>query len=200
MNQEKPYYGKYRGLVEANEDPKRLGRLKVAVPEVFGIGTSSWAVPCVPYAGPEVGWFAMPPVGADVWVEFEAGDPSRPIWTGCYWREGGLPLLAESAEVKLLVTEGTRVKIDDTPDVGGFELVVGPPALPFVVTVTANETGLSISVPDSSIKILPESIVMSQAPAEVSITPEVISSSVGSGTVTISEPTVSINEGALTID
>ena len=28
---------------------------------------------------------------ADVWVEFEAGDPSYPIWVGCFWADGQAP-------------------------------------------------------------------------------------------------------------
>ena len=43
--------------------------------------SSSWAMPCAPYAGQQVGFFAVPPIGANVWVEFEGGDPDYPIWT-----------------------------------------------------------------------------------------------------------------------
>ncbi len=79
------YYGKYRGIVEDNEDPENLGRIKALVPEVLGDVKSGWALPCVPYAGEGSGQYFMPPAGAGVWIEFEAGDPSRPIWSGCWW-------------------------------------------------------------------------------------------------------------------
>ena len=56
------------------------------VPDVFGILPSSWALPCVPLAGPTMGTsFVPPPVGSSVWVEFEQGDPQMPIWVGCFW-------------------------------------------------------------------------------------------------------------------
>jgi hypothetical protein len=29
--------------------------------------------------------YLVPPIGAGVWAEFEAGDPDRPIWSGCRW-------------------------------------------------------------------------------------------------------------------
>ena len=77
------YFGKYRGKVENNVDPSQLGRLQVSVPAVLGSGQNSWAMPCTPYAGSSVGWFALPPVNSDVWVEFEQGDPDYPIWSGC---------------------------------------------------------------------------------------------------------------------
>ena len=106
-------YGKYRGEVIDNaNDPISAGRLKVRVPEIHG-DDSVWAWPCVPYAGDQVGWFVMPPVGAGVWVEFEAGDPSKAIWVGCFWGSGQLPPDATSADTRLLQTTKAQLKIDD---------------------------------------------------------------------------------------
>src|SRR5919109_2177280 len=85
------FYGKYRGIVTVNVDPLNLGRLKAMVPEVLGEVPSSWASPCTPYAGIGAGFFAIPPIGAGVWIEFEAGDPSRPIWAGAWWAAGEVP-------------------------------------------------------------------------------------------------------------
>ena len=85
------FYGKYRGTVINNVDPLLRGRLLLEVPDVTGLVPSSWAEPCVPLAGPTgppMGVYMVPPIGAGVWVEFERGDPSKPIWVGCRW---GLP-------------------------------------------------------------------------------------------------------------
>lgn len=76
------FFGKYRGKVENNIDPMMMGRVQVSVPAVLGDGGLSWAMPCAPYAGSGVGFFAIPPTGANVWVEFEGGDPDYPIWSG----------------------------------------------------------------------------------------------------------------------
>ena len=74
----KEYLGKYRGVVVNNRDPLKQGRVQVRVPAVLGESTLRWAMPCMPYAGPEeVGFFTIPPEKARVWVEFEAGDPNR---------------------------------------------------------------------------------------------------------------------------
>ncbi len=86
------FYGKYRGLVTVNIDPLNLGRLQAMVPEVLGESPSTWALPCAPYAGTGAGQFMIPPVGAGVWIEFEAGDVSRPIWTGTWWATGEVPM------------------------------------------------------------------------------------------------------------
>lgn len=85
------HYGKYRGTVTDNQDPRNQGRVKVQVPEILGTVDSGWALPCASYASDQGGAYAVPPVGAGVWVEFEAGDVSRPIWVGCWWASSKLP-------------------------------------------------------------------------------------------------------------
>lgn len=85
-------YGKFRGIVLNNTDPLSLGRVQASVPEVLGEVPTGWATPCAPYAGTGAGFFSVPPIGAGVWIEFEAGDVSRPIWAGCYWGAGEVPL------------------------------------------------------------------------------------------------------------
>jgi uncharacterized protein involved in type VI secretion and phage assembly len=77
-------YGKYRGLVVANDDPEKLGRLQVRVPQVLGDEVvTGWAWPCVAFGGaPNQGGLFVPEIGARVWVEFEGGDIERPIWVG----------------------------------------------------------------------------------------------------------------------
>jgi hypothetical protein len=85
------FYGKYRGIVSDNDDPATLGRVRANVPEVLQDVVSPWALPCAPYAGPNQGLYAIPPVGAGVWIEFEAGDPSRPIWSGTWWANDEAP-------------------------------------------------------------------------------------------------------------
>jgi len=85
------HYGKYRGLVTDNQDPKNLARIRAKVPEVLQDVETGWALPSSPYSGDGSGFFRVPAKGAGVWIEFEAGDPSRPIWTGCWWADGQLP-------------------------------------------------------------------------------------------------------------
>lgn len=84
-------YGKYRGLVSDNNDPRNIGRIRARVQELLGDVETGWALPCAPYAGNGEGQFTVPPVGAGVWVEFESGDLSRPIWSGCWWGENQVP-------------------------------------------------------------------------------------------------------------
>jgi uncharacterized protein involved in type VI secretion and phage assembly len=83
------FFGKYRGTVIGNVDPLNLGRIQAEVPSVAGY-VSSWAMPCIPYADTNVGSFTPPPVGTNVWIEFEAGNPDDPIWSGVFFAPGDL--------------------------------------------------------------------------------------------------------------
>ena len=80
------YLGKYRGLVTDNRAPEHRGRLKAKCPLVFGEEVLDWALPCVPFGGNAgMGFYAIPPVGSGVWLEFEQGDVNRPVWVGTWW-------------------------------------------------------------------------------------------------------------------
>jgi hypothetical protein len=85
MSQAKKFYGKYRGTVINNIDPLQLGRILAMVPDVSALLPTSWAMPCVPIAGKQMGTFMVPQIGAGVWMEFEQGDPDYPIWVGGFW-------------------------------------------------------------------------------------------------------------------
>ena len=101
------FYGKYRGTV-THVDSKTL-RIKAKVPSVLGTQPTGWCMPCVPYAGKQVGLVFLPEIGSGVWIEFEGGDVSYPIWVGCYWRDKEQPEDA-TATVKAIITN-SQIKI-----------------------------------------------------------------------------------------
>jgi len=116
------YFGKYQGKVENNIDPEQRGRLMVSVAAVTGSGTLNWALPSVPFAGNGVGFWAIPPVGANVWVEYEGGDSDRPIWSGCFWGIGEAPATPALAELVVLKTSTCTLTLNDLPVVGGVTI------------------------------------------------------------------------------
>lgn len=114
---ERRYHGKHRGIVADNEDPQGIGRVLVQVPAVLGAETA-WALPCLPFGGsPDSGQFTVPEVGANVWVEFEGGDVSHPVWVGTFWAPGQVGDQGGIGDwrVRTLRTAGgQRLSLDDT--------------------------------------------------------------------------------------
>jgi len=104
------FFGKYRGVV-VDVDAATL-RIKASVPAVLADQTSGWARACVPFAGPNAGFAFLPDIGAGVWIEFEGGDVSLPIWAGCFWHDGEMPSDA-TASVRAIVTKaGQKILLD----------------------------------------------------------------------------------------
>lgn len=164
------FFGKYRATVVNNVDPLQIGRIQAAVPDVAGLLPSSWAMPCVPVAGPNMGIFTVPPVGAGVWIEFERGDPDYPIWVGGYWASAAeTPAMAHAvppgtAGITLQTTLQNGIVISDTPGPGGGILI-------------RTAAGAMLSVTDVGI---------------------VISNGQGA-VISLTGPTVDVNSGALEV-
>lgn len=141
------YYGKYRGTVLNNIDPMQQARLLVQVSDVLGLGISSWAMPCVPVAGIQMGMYVLPVIGAGVWVEFEGGNADYPIWSGCFWGSAAeIPPLAlagiPGVPNMLMQTQGMyTLLLSDLAagPVGGIML-----KSPTGAFLTVNDTGIYI--------------------------------------------------------
>lgn len=74
------FYGLYRGIVFRNDDPANRSRLQLKVPQVFADQHTGWAWS----SGDNGTGGKVPDVGAGVWVMFEGGDPSYPVWVGAF--------------------------------------------------------------------------------------------------------------------
>ena len=173
MNMEH-YWGKYRGTVFNNIDPEFRGRIQAIVPAVTGLIPSTWALPCVPFAGKLEGFFAVPQLLSGVWIEYEDGNPEKPIWVGGFWGDQAEvppkamipPPIPPGQNVIIQTSLQNAIIISDsapTPISGGIQLV--------------STTGASIVVNDSGIYI-----------------------SNGKGAeITMIGPVITVNQGALVI-
>jgi len=103
-------------------------------------------MPCLPVAGPQMGQYVIPPVGAGVWVEFEQGDQNYPIWTGCWFGSSEeVPPSALSGHPDnpnvLLQTRGQRiVLLSDLPGGAGITLRTADGAM-----LVINDSGILIT-------------------------------------------------------
>ena|SRR5439155_15438433 len=170
MSDGQKYYGKYRGTVLNNIDPLQIGRLMIQAPDVGGLIPSSWAMPCFPISGKQMGAYMIPQIGAGVWVEFEQGDTDYPIWSGCWY--------GSVAEVPVLA-------------------LAGNPASPNIVLQTGLQNSLVISdLPGPTGGIM----LRSTTGATLIVNDTGIYIQNGKGAMlTMVGPTVTINSGALTV-
>jgi hypothetical protein len=154
-----PYFGKYRGKVENNVDLKGQGRIQVSVPGILS-GKMGWAMPCTPYAGPSVGFFAIPPRGASVWVEFEQGHPDNPIWTGCFWELGEAPVPPGPLGVvkTVLKTKKFTLEADENPALPSLNLEMAVGGIVGTASIKADMTGLTITAAGNTISMAADGV------------------------------------------
>jgi uncharacterized protein involved in type VI secretion and phage assembly len=164
------FYGKYRGTVINNIDPMQIGRIQAIVPSVSNFIPTSFAMPCLPLAGKQMGSYLLPQIGSGVWMEFEQGDPDYPIWSGCFWGTAAevpaLALAGNPASPSIVLQSGLQntLMVSDLPGpTGGIML--------------KSTTGASLIVNDTGIYIQN-----------------------GKGaSITMVGPTITVNQGALTV-
>jgi uncharacterized protein involved in type VI secretion and phage assembly len=131
---------------------------------------STWALPCLPFAGIQSGMFVVPAIGSTVWIEFEQGNPDYPIWVGCFW--------PTAAEVPALA-------------------LAAPPAVQQLVIQTELQNTLLVSdVPGPTGGIMLKTTT--GAVLSLSETGIIISNGQGA-TIALTGPVVTINEGALEV-
>lgn len=156
------FYGKYRGKVIDNHDPMMLGRVRAKVPSVFGDQETGWALPNTPYGGNGVGIFFIPPIDANIWIEFEQGNPELPIWSGCFWEIGEPPKMPAVPEFKVIKTDIANITINDLPGAGGITIETKN-GLRIVMDVS----GIELSNAAASIKLSPATVSINNGALEV---------------------------------
>lgn len=168
--QTRKYYGKYRAIVTNNVDPLLIGRIQVICPDASSLVPTTWCMPCVPNAGINMGMFALPVIGSGVWIEFERGDPSKPIWVGCYWGLGAeVPLMSRIVPpavpgITLQTTLKNGMVISDTPGPTGGIIIQSMTG----ATIAVNDLGIVISNgKGASISMLGTSLLMTGAPIDM---------------------------------
>ncbi len=159
------FFGIYRGVVANNLDPLQRARVQVSVP-ALGAGRLTWAEACSPYAGDDVGFVAVPPVGASVWIGFEGGDPTSAVLLGGFW--GGTTAPGDGLPTtKTLKTDGVTVTVNDLPGAGGLTIEVGPPVVPVAMKLACSGSGIELSIGSSKLALSAASVSINDGALEV---------------------------------
>ena len=153
------FYGKYRATVVQNIDPEKRGRITCMVPDVLGSVPSSWCEACAPLAGPTgppMGVYLVPPIGAGVWVEFEQGDPERPIWTGCRFGSNDVPNqafqgLPVSPNIVMQTAGQNSLVISDLPGPTGGIILTSATG---TTSIIVNDTGIYLKSGQASVTLI----------------------------------------------
>jgi phage baseplate assembly protein V len=119
-------YGVATSRVTSNEDPEKLGRVKLRFDWLGGDLETGWARVALTGAGDQRGTFWIPEVGDEVLVAFDRGDPRLPYVIGGLYNQNEAP--AESGDGmplkrSLTSSRGHVIRLDDTDDGDCIEIV-----------------------------------------------------------------------------
>ena len=119
------YYSIYRGMVINNDDPKGMNRVKVYVPGIEG-GIQLWALPKGQQGSSKYSFKLLPPQFKDlVWVSFEGGDLTKPVWEYYGWSIGDIDnVLFSKDRMGITTPNGHQIVIDDSKGNGSLEIYV----------------------------------------------------------------------------
>jgi hypothetical protein len=140
------FWGKYRATVQQVLTGQDLGKLVVSAPDIYGVSSSPPVWPCVPFAGPKHGFFSLPEQGDGVWIEFEGGDPSQPIWTGGWWASGDLGTVSDANVRTWFTHQGLQFVMDD----GQQQISLIHPA---GATIVMTQTDITLSIGATALKL-----------------------------------------------
>jgi len=117
-------------LVDDNDDPQAMGRVRLRFPWMGDEAVSFWARVAMPGAGKDCGMVWIPQVDDEVLVAFEHGDPSRPFVIGALWNGTDTPPLGDSlfdaGKVKrsgFVSRSGHKLVFFDDPGESGIALI-----------------------------------------------------------------------------
>ena len=141
------YPSVYRGIVEDNNDPKRLGRCKIRIPAVYGeltypVSMLPWARPiALSPIGKTRGSANIPDVGDIVWVMFGGASRDYPIYMGGTYALGDLPI--DPNRVDFYVDGSNHVSYDRTNksytiSTPNSTIVVSPAGISMIGDTTIN--------------------------------------------------------------
>lgn len=182
-------FGRYKGIVKDNADPRKRGRIKVQVESVFGETETDWIEGVFQLGGNGDETFVfVPAIGSLVTVEFIGGDTSAPVWTGTYYTADVThsTALDESGDVLSLIRtrSGLEVRIRDDGEKHSLR----------ILTAEGAEIGVD---ENGNLKMVDKNgagLEITGDPKAVTLTGH------GQGTVTIKESTVTASDGQASVE
>jgi uncharacterized protein involved in type VI secretion and phage assembly len=161
------------GIVTNNNDPDRLGRVKMRFPWLSGGTESDWARVATPMAGNGRGLYFLPEVDDEVLVLFERGDVRFPFVIGALWN-GKDQAPAGNGDGKNAVRiiksrSGHLVRFDDSEDAPKIEIVDASSGNRIVIDTSADTVTISagkhivLEAPQGDIRLTARQVLIEAA-------------------------------------
>ena len=125
-------YGLYRAKVVERDDERQRGRIKVQIPSILGEGKSQWVEACMNTAYDSGGDLAIPKLGDTVWIAFEEGDVTKPVYVGNFFSQFKTPLPDYDQDMRVISWDKCRVEMKDDH----MRITVGEQS---VIDITGNQ-------------------------------------------------------------
>jgi uncharacterized protein involved in type VI secretion and phage assembly len=117
--------------VTNNDDPEKLGRVKVRLSQISEQDESTWCRVATPGGGKARGLQTVPEVDDEVVVGFESGDLTRPVLLGGLWNRNDAPpegsvVSGGKVQQRLLASRNDhRLVLTDDPDAAASLMLAG---------------------------------------------------------------------------
>jgi hypothetical protein len=182
------YFGIYAGVVTANGGGE--GVLEVQVPALFPGGEKVVARPALAY-----GVLFLPENGSKVWVQFEGGEPTLPVWTGVHQRDKEWDTTPAPPAARVLRSlSDQRVVLDDTSGSEGIAILHGGKAHAIRLTDTGvtveHDAGHALTLESSAVTITVGQATVTVESGKATISLGAASIEVGASGVTVTGPLV----------
>lgn len=156
------FYGVTVGVVTNNQDPDKLGRVKLKLPWLSDQDESHWARVLTPMAGKERGLYCLPEVEDEVLVAFEHGLIEFPYVLGSLWNGKDVPPATnddgKNNQRLLKSRSGHLIRLDDTESGEKIEIIDASGANSIVISTADNTITISadadIQITSSSGKLV----------------------------------------------
>ena len=141
------FYGVTVGVVTNNQDPDKLGRVKLRLPWLSEQDESQWARVLTPMAGKGRGLYCLPEVDDEVLVAFEHGLPEFPYVLGALWNGQDAPPATnddgKNNQRLLRSRSGHTIRLDDTEGSARIEIRDGSGKNTITIDTAANTIAIS---------------------------------------------------------
>src|SRR5215471_12325471 len=139
-------YGVVMGIVTNNQDPDKMGRVRVKFPWLSDDHESWWARIATPMAGPGRGIYFLPEVDDEVLIGFEHGDVRSPYVIGGLWNGKDAPPATNDDgknNIRMIHSRsGHLVRLDDSDGDEKIEIIdkTGNNS----ITITSSDNSITI--------------------------------------------------------